>query len=133
MWDMSTRTLLACKGRNDDQVKTNGQRIELGEVETQLQSVLPRASRGVVDRVNLSGRGKIVVAIIQFDDFIGADFEQIEARVRDNLINVLPPAFVPSHVLHIKEILMEVKGKTDRKALSKIGTRKKKQQDPYDS
>ncbi|CAI7574656.1 unnamed protein product [Penicillium discolor] len=114
--------LLACKGRNDDQVKINGQRIELGEVETQLQLVLPGASRGVVDAVNLSGRGKILVAFIQPDESIGADFEQIEAKVRDDLINVLPPAFVPSRVLHIKEIPIGVTGKTDRKALRKIAS-----------
>ncbi|KAF3402030.1 Nonribosomal peptide synthetase 1 [Penicillium rolfsii] len=113
--------LLICKGRNDDQIKINGQRIELGEVETQLQLVLPGASRGVVDAVELSGLGKRLVAFVQLDESLGVNSKQIEARVRDDLIDVLPPAFVPSHVLQIEEIPMGNTGKTDRKALRQLG------------
>ncbi|KAJ5888534.1 acetyl-CoA synthetase-like protein [Penicillium taxi] len=114
--------LLTCKGRDDDQVKINGQRIELGEVETQLQSVLPGASRGVVDAVNPSGRGKILIAFIQLDSPLKSQisFDQLKREVQDGLFNVLPPAFIPSRILQLDEIPMGPTGKTDRKALRKL-------------
>lgn len=114
--------LLTCKGRSDDQVKINGQRIELGEVETQLQSLLPGDFRGVVDAINPSGRGKILVALVQVDDSLSAslDFDKLESQIREGLTQVLPPAFVPSRIVRVEEIPLGATGKTDRKALRKI-------------
>ncbi|KAJ6092571.1 acetyl-CoA synthetase-like protein [Penicillium sp. IBT 16267x] len=114
--------LLTCKGRSDDQVKINGQRIELGEVETQLQSVLPGDSRGVVDAINPSGKGKILIAIIQVDESLSASlaFDILESQIKEGLAQVLPPAFVPAHIVQVKELPLGATGKTDRKGLRKI-------------
>jgi acyl-coenzyme A synthetase/AMP-(fatty) acid ligase len=55
---------LTCKGRNYDQIKIRGQRIELGEVEAKLQSLLPENSRGVVDGVTMGDSSEVLVAFI---------------------------------------------------------------------
>ncbi|RAK98997.1 acetyl-CoA synthetase-like protein, partial [Aspergillus ibericus CBS 121593] len=113
--------LLTGAGRNDDQVKINGQRIELGEVETRLQSVLPANSRGVVDVANPHGRGKVLVAFIQLSARSGpGSVEQLEGRIRKSLVKVLPPAFVPSRIFQVEEIPMGATGKTDRKTLRRL-------------
>ncbi|CAG8883008.1 unnamed protein product [Penicillium egyptiacum] len=119
---MDAYGLLTCKGRSDDQVKINGQRIELGEVETQLQLVLPGASRGVVDAINPSGRGNVLVALVQVDECLPErmDFDRLEGEIREGLAQVLPPAFVPSRIVQVGEIPLGATGKTDRKALRKI-------------
>ncbi|KAJ5672553.1 acetyl-CoA synthetase-like protein [Penicillium longicatenatum] len=114
--------LLTCKGRSDDQVKINGQRIELGEVETHLQLVLPGNSRGVVDAIKPSGRNNILIALVQVDESLTQSlvFETLESQIRESLAQALPPAFVPSRIVQVKEIPLGATGKTDRKALRKI-------------
>ncbi|CRG92450.1 hypothetical protein PISL3812_09510 [Talaromyces islandicus] len=111
---------LVCKGRTDDQVKINGQRMELEEVESQLQGLLPDDSRGVVGAIDISGRGKLLVALIQADGKLL--FEHLADEIRSGLATVLPPAFVPSRIFRIDEIPLGATGKTDRKALKKLAS-----------
>ncbi|MET8759982.1 non-ribosomal peptide synthase/polyketide synthase [Lentzea sp. NPDC004782] len=94
--------LLEFVGRADHQVKVNGQRVELGEIETVLASV-PGVQQAVVDL-----RGRRLVGYVT-----GAP----QTDPRDWLAQRLPAFMVPQVVLTLAAIPVTPNGKVDRSAL----------------
>ncbi|MDH6578648.1 amino acid adenylation domain-containing protein [Kitasatospora sp. MAP5-34] len=97
-------------GREDDQVKVHGNRVELGEVEKAL-----RAAPGVQDAVCLVDRdtaaASLLVGVCAGD---GLD----RNAVRAHLAGLLPGYMVPSRIV-IRDLLpMTVAGKVDRRQLA---------------
>nr|WP_264085189.1 non-ribosomal peptide synthetase [Kibdelosporangium phytohabitans] len=88
-------------GRNDDQVKLRGMRIELGEVETALL-----AQDGV----------RAAVAVVRDDRLIGYVVGE-SAGLTAALAERLPEQLVPSVIVPLDEIPLLPNGKVDRKAL----------------
>ncbi|ONI75169.1 hypothetical protein ALI144C_41225 [Actinosynnema sp. ALI-1.44] len=88
-------------GRNDDQVKLRGMRIELGEVETALL-----AQDGV----------RAAVAVVRDDRLIGYVVGET-AGLLTALAERLPEQLVPSAIVPLDEIPLLPNGKVDRKAL----------------
>ena len=110
--------LFTCKGRTDLQVKIRGQRIELGEVESRVQSWLPESAKAVVDAVTVQGN-KVLVAFIQLaeiSDHLSTFQDQVE-RLRSRATEALPPAFQPSSYVRVDKLPRGPTGKTDRKKL----------------
>jgi amino acid adenylation domain-containing protein len=105
-------------GRVDDQVKVRGFRVELGEIETRLEShpavemavaVLGGAdasAQHIVTYVTASGRQAIV-----------------EAEVREHVRFALPEHMVPSAVVVLDRFPTLLNGKIDRKALAERASR----------
>jgi amino acid adenylation domain-containing protein len=97
-------------GRIDNQIKIQGYRVELGEIEAVL-----REEAGVEVAVAIgwplsaSGADGIVA-------FIGADGADTEA-IRRRVIGRLPPYMHPSEVRAMREWPLNANGKIDRKAL----------------
>ncbi|KAK8007409.1 hypothetical protein PG989_001399 [Apiospora arundinis] len=117
-------------GRKDNQTKVNGQRLELGEIETQLKLKGVDVESAVV----LAGKTKVdkskqtLAAFIEFqdsaetepgqlmemDDELRAKFQDLDSAMRATL----PRYMVPSLWIPVSKMpIMAASGKTDRKSL----------------
>ncbi|GAB4409859.1 MAG: hypothetical protein OHK0056_12280 [Bacteriovoracaceae bacterium] len=97
-------------GRIDDQIKINGVRVEIGEIEAIIQEMLPHTQNAVVlDRAQ--GHSQLIT-------FIKGSFDITE--LQKNLIERLPRAVVPTHFVSIDEMPLTNNGKIDRKKLSSL-------------
>ncbi|WP_280345326.1 amino acid adenylation domain-containing protein [Nocardia neocaledoniensis] len=101
-------------GRGDLQVKLNGQRVELGEVEAALlrQGGVAQAAAAVVPGV---GADRLVGYVVLGADPSGAHTDP--ARLRAALAAELPGYLVPATVLVLDEFPVNTSGKLDRAAL----------------
>ncbi|SMQ23000.1 arthrofactin-type cyclic lipopeptide synthetase B [Pseudomonas helmanticensis] len=92
-------------GRNDDQVKLRGVRVELGEIEAALSS-----HEAVQDCVVLVRDGQLLA---WFTERLNVDIEDL----RKHLQVQLPQALVPSAYVRLPALPLTANGKLDRKAL----------------
>ncbi|MBK5540913.1 non-ribosomal peptide synthase/polyketide synthase [Pseudomonas sp. TH07] len=97
-------------GRNDDQVKVRGVRIELGEVESALAS-----HAGVKEAVALVRDARLVVYFTEQAEQL--DIEQLHAHLQGRL----PDAMVPAAYVRLDALPLTANGKIDRKALPEPG------------
>ena len=95
-------------GRNDSQVKLNGQRIEIGEIEAVISGVYGVDSVAVV--VKKSSAKDMLVAF-----FTGENSS--EEAIRSVCVNKLPKYMVPSAFIHLVRLPLNKNGKLDRRLL----------------
>ncbi|KAK8015924.1 Phenylalanine racemase (ATP-hydrolyzing) [Apiospora marii] len=128
-----TDATLTYLGRKDNQTKVNGQRLELGEIETQLKL----KGADVESAIVLAGKTKVdkskqtLAAFIEFqdgteetpgllmktDDELRARFEELDSAMRATL----PRYMVPSLWIPVSKMpIMAASGKTDRKCLKSL-------------
>lgn len=101
-------------GREDHQVKINGYRVELGEIEATI-SQLSSVSQVLVDAPSHPHSGQsLLVAYVVPSESSCDDFEQ---QVRSHVATQLPKYMVPGRVLSLDHIPLTVNGKIDRAAL----------------
>ncbi|MEV2240982.1 non-ribosomal peptide synthetase [Micromonospora sp. NPDC049891] len=100
-------------GRVDDQVKVRGFRVELGEVETRLESH-PAVELAVAVLGGADASSQHIVA------YVTASGEQpmVAAQVREHARAALPEHMVPSAVVVLDRLPTLLNGKIDRKALA---------------
>lgn len=97
-------------GRIDDQVKINGVRVEIGEIEAIIQEILPQSQNAVVlDKVQ--GHSQLIT-------FIKGSF--VASDLQNKLIERLPRAVVPTQFISIDEMPLTNNGKIDRKKLTSM-------------
>lgn len=100
-------------GRNDHQVKINGNRVELGEIDSCLLK-LPELQKSCTfyleDKESLN-----LVSVIQANEPAPAD-----DAIRQHVKNYLPAYMVPTQILTLSDIPINENGKTDRRALLKL-------------
>lgn len=99
-------------GREDEQVKINGYRVELGEIENALRKVTGAkevAAVVVTDKENTYTAGFIV----------GKKSEYNEAAIRQGLKEILPKYMVPEVIGYLMNMELSGNGKINRKALAK--------------
>jgi D-alanine--poly(phosphoribitol) ligase subunit 1 len=99
---------LLCLGREDDQVKVSGHRVELGELRRLALSI-----EAVADAAFhvLRGDTETVEAFVVPHDEVVPD--RLAALVRKTLAAMLPAAAVPARVHVVSEIAMNANGKFD--------------------
>ncbi|TDB76606.1 amino acid adenylation domain-containing protein, partial [Actinomadura sp. KC216] len=97
-------------GREDFQVKINGYRVELGEIEAALAR-LPGVRQVMVTAPAHPGSGQR-----QLTAYVVAD-EADPVALRAELRNVLPNYMVPMHYLRLDALPLTTNGKIDRAAL----------------
>ncbi|BGP04055.1 Nonribosomal peptide synthetase 4 [Rhodotorula toruloides ATCC 204091] len=74
---------IECLGRKDGQVKVNGLRIEVGEIEENLSSKAdPAIVRGIVDKVDAPGIGTALVAFLELSPSFVSDGTASPASTR---------------------------------------------------
>ncbi len=96
-------------GRNDDQVKIHGYRIELAEVEHRLSSFDGIAMCAV--KVYQREKEKYLCAYYTLCKKVSAD------GIRDYLATVLPDYMIPSYFVELEKFPLNTSGKIDRKSL----------------
>jgi amino acid adenylation domain-containing protein len=97
-------------GRMDNQIKIQGYRVELGEIEAVMrQEAGVDVAIAVGWPVTASGADGIV-------GFLGADSADVGA-IRERVISRLPPYMHPSELRLVSEFPLNANGKVDRKAL----------------
>ncbi|KFZ11796.1 hypothetical protein V501_04577 [Pseudogymnoascus sp. VKM F-4519 (FW-2642)] len=120
-------------GRKDTQVKLRGQRVELGEIESQLRARLPSDTTVVAEVIVPTGGGQpTLVAFITSKAMKGEDTDltspQLPSELRETLseadveiAKVLPRYMVPNAYIPVNYIPALISGKTDRKRLRQFG------------
>ena len=97
-------------GRTDRQVKVNGYRIELDEVEQHLMN-LEKIQEAVVDlKTDIDGQSYLV-AFYTSNDQLSSEYVRSQLRMR------LPLFMIPSFLLQTKKIPLNAHGKVDLRAL----------------
>ncbi|PNG25268.1 non-ribosomal peptide synthetase [Methylocella silvestris] len=105
-------------GRTDRQVKINGKRVELDEIEAILRAD-PRLADALVERLDDSP-ARPLVAYLKLAAAAGANASCVAAIV-EALRAKLPPHMIPSAAVMMKEFPLTANGKVDRKALPRPG------------
>ncbi|GLQ87920.1 non-ribosomal peptide synthetase [Dyella flagellata] len=100
-------------GRMDFQVKIRGLRIELGEVETAVES-FPGVTRAVALVNKDSGEAQLITA------YVVAERELDLGALRKHLAEQLPFYMIPHQTLQLPQLPLSANGKVDRKALRTI-------------
>ncbi|WP_329585415.1 amino acid adenylation domain-containing protein [Kitasatospora sp. NBC_01250] len=103
-------------GRADDQVKINGYRIEIGEVETALRATPGIGDLVVVPTTSRVGE-KMLVAFYTAPDG-GAPDAGLAERLTGHARAALPAFMVPGRFVHVPELPLSPAGKTDKRALA---------------
>jgi len=98
------------KGRKDGQVKIAGHRIELAEIEHQLQTFAGIKAAVVSMVKNEKGISKIAGYYI-------SDIQIQESELRTHLKGKLPDYMIPAWLVKIEEMPLSSNGKVDRKKL----------------
>lgn len=107
-------------GRMDQQIKINGYRVELGEIESALLKI-----QGITDAVvflNRSGSGNVVRAVLVEDKEY---YEREIGFYREALKEKLPSYMIPSEYIKIEAIPLTANGKKDTQALQLLAERNK--------
>ncbi|MFE0645696.1 amino acid adenylation domain-containing protein [Streptomyces sp. NPDC058877] len=108
-------------GRTDHQVKVNGYRVELGEIEIQLTRIA--AVKSAVALVDTSrGEPFLAAFVVRPGSGEGPNgrcgrVATDQAELRERLGEALPPYMVPAAVLEIPELPLSGNGKVDRRVL----------------
>lgn len=120
-------------GRKDTQVKLRGQRVELGEIESQLRDRLP-SELSIVAEVIVSHGQPTLVAFVSVQPPKKQDNAELQSAELSEELNktiseadkdvakVLPRYMIPTAYIPINYMPALISGKTDRKRLREFGT-----------
>ncbi|MEA3208951.1 MAG: D-alanine--poly(phosphoribitol) ligase subunit 1 [Chthoniobacter sp.] len=118
-WGREREGLIFFEGRMDSQVKVNGYRIELGDLEANLRA-LPEIADAVVLPVEKGGRIESLAAfVVLAGERTGSDFE-VSARLKTRLAERLPAYMVPRKFHFLETFPMTANGKADRRKLAEL-------------
>ncbi|MGI6751209.1 MAG: amino acid adenylation domain-containing protein [Anaerovoracaceae bacterium] len=108
-WDGS----LSFFGRRDHQIKLNGQRIELDEINGAIQTFSPIAESAVIPVTSMDGTMYLRAYIVAKEQK-----ERISPNsVRSHLLQLLPDYMIPGEVIQLEKMPYTASHKIDRKAL----------------
>lgn len=116
-------------GRKDTQVKINGQRMELGEVEYHVRQLLSTevVSQIVADVITPDATQSQTLAVFlamsndSGGDKLNENTVLMVANLRKELSKLLPSYMVPSAYIPLAKLPMTATGKTDRQKVRELG------------
>ncbi len=104
-------------GRMDDQIKIRGNRVELAEIESQIERVAGIKKAAVAATSPDDPSRKEIIAFLIHEDTGHDAGSNLVARVKDALNRVLPDYMRPADYLLVESFPLTPNGKTDKKAL----------------
>ncbi len=104
-------------GRLDGQVKLNGFRVELEDVETNLAKV-PNVARAAVLPVYQDGKVTGLTAFVLLEQPDGLPSLKRAKQIREALSALLPVYMIPRKILAVDSFPLNTNGKIDKKALA---------------
>jgi D-alanine--poly(phosphoribitol) ligase subunit 1 len=118
-WGRERDGLVFFEGRMDGQVKVNGYRIELGDLEANLRA-LPEVADAVVLPVSKGGRTDSLMAfVVPAVAREGSEFE-FSSRLKSGLAERVPAYMVPRKFRFLEAFPMTANGKADRRKLTEL-------------
>ena len=111
--------LLFFEGRMDDQIKLNGYRIELGDIEVNLRA-LPLVRDAVVVPAIKNGVAQSLLAFVVLASQAKASSFELTNLLRKQLGQRLPAYMLPRKFRFLDALPMTVNGKTDRRQLAEL-------------
>jgi D-alanine--poly(phosphoribitol) ligase subunit 1 len=105
--------MLFCKGRNDDQIKLRGFRIELNEITAKIDD-LPFVEKSATIPLKRNEEVKKIVSLITLKHSV--DFD-VKKAIHEHLTKFLPEYMIPSDFKLIDSIPLNQNGKADRNRL----------------
>ncbi len=100
-------------GRLDSQIKIDGHRVELGEIEHHLRELLERANLAVVDA--MVGAQRQLVLFLEKP-------EEDWSVLRKKLQQRVPEYMIPKHMRYIDSLPLNLNGKVDRPRLRELAS-----------
>ncbi|WP_407374929.1 amino acid adenylation domain-containing protein [Methanobrevibacter sp.] len=114
-------------GRRDSQVKVRGNRLELTEVESTIREI-DQIRDVTVQTISKNGNNELVA-------YVAGDFD--DDNVKDTVCSYIserkPSYMVPSFVVEMDEIPLNVNGKVDKQKLPKVSSESKDYEPPKTS
>ena len=104
-------------GRLDGQIKLNGFRVELEDVENNLVK-LPNIARAAVLPVLQDGRVAALTAFVLLEKPDGEGALQRARRIKAALADCLPSYMIPRKILAVESFPLNTNGKIDKKQLA---------------
>ncbi len=118
-WGRERAGQIFFEGRRDSQVKVNGYRIELGDLEANLRA-LPEIADAVVLPVEKHGRIDALAAVVVLAvEKSGSDFA-FTAQLKTRLGERLPAYMIPRKFLYVDAFPLTANGKADRRKLAEL-------------
>jgi D-alanine--poly(phosphoribitol) ligase subunit 1 len=108
---ISEQGMFYCQGREDDQVKIQGFRVELSEIEHGYNRLYPTGKSVAV--ANYEKDGTVIYLFIQSDSIE----ESISKSILNNLKKELPNYMIPKKVILLNDFPLNSNGKIDKKSL----------------
>ena len=108
-------------GRKDGQVKINGHRMELGEIESALLAHKAIRDGVVLAKKNTEGDNELFAYYVPVSPGAGQeDVHSLITAIEEWLRQHLPSFMIPYHFIQLDEIPLTRNGKVDREALSNM-------------
>lgn len=104
-------------GRNDQQIKVRGFRIEPGEIERAITGI-PDVKEAVVTAVKMPHEQTILAAFITPRQFTTPDEVRLKTDIRSRLQQQLPAHMVPDRLVILEKMPITPNGKISKEALS---------------
>lgn len=98
-------------GRADHQIKLQGYRVELGEIEHHVRAILSDYAFVVVPYLTAQGGNALILVVERYE----GDLKQVIAALRD----CIPAYMVPARAVAVDQLPLNASGKIDRKNLQK--------------
>jgi amino acid adenylation domain-containing protein len=108
-------------GRCDEQVKLRGFRVELGEIEAQLNAHAAVDSAAVVVRADQDGE-QCLVAYVALEQQGEGERAAVRDSLKTSLATALPAHMVPEIYIFLAQLPLTLNGKIDRKRLPQPDT-----------
>ena len=107
---------LAILGRRDSQVKIRGNRVELSEVEAVIREI-DYVEDVTVQTIINGTNNELVAYVVVSGEYDGGD---VRDAVQEYVGNNKPDYMIPSFVIELDEIPLNVNGKVDKRALPEV-------------
>uniref|UniRef100_UPI00388EE4B4 amino acid adenylation domain-containing protein n=1 Tax=Methanobrevibacter sp. TaxID=66852 RepID=UPI00388EE4B4 len=107
---------LAIVGRRDSQVKIRGNRVELSEVESIIRE-LDYVDDVTVQTVKNDANNELVAYVVTSKDM---DEDALKEDICNYVIKYKPDYMLPSYVVKLEEIPLNINGKVDKRTLPKV-------------